>query len=98
MTLLSSVMRVGSVYMREMDVYVYGVDLVSVIFRTAFVHDTQATPQASWCGGTSVTTRGQGKVNSARYIAQVVNSVLPSLLQQMKCFFSRTTHVHIRLL
>ena len=26
-------------------------DLVSVIFRTAFPHDTQVPPQASWCGG-----------------------------------------------
>ena len=34
--LLSSVMRVGSVCMRLMDVLVYGVDLVRVIFRSAF--------------------------------------------------------------
>ena len=26
------------------------IDLVSVIFRSAFAHDTQAPPQASWCG------------------------------------------------
>ena len=39
-TLLSSVMRVGFVYMRMMDVYVYDVDLVSLIFRSAFVYDT----------------------------------------------------------
>ena len=49
--LLSSVMRVGSVCMRVMDVHVYGVDLVSVIFRSAFAHDTQAAPRASCCGG-----------------------------------------------
>ena len=49
-TLLSSVMRAGSVYMRVMDVDVYGVDLVSVSFRSAFAHDIQAPPQTSWCG------------------------------------------------
>ena len=38
--LLSSVMSVGSVCMRVMDVHVYDIDLVSVIFRSAFVHDT----------------------------------------------------------
>ena len=48
--LLSSVMRVGSVRMRLMDVHVYGVDLGRVIFRSAFAHDTKAPPQASWCG------------------------------------------------
>ena len=42
------VMRVDSVFMRVIDVYVYGVDLVSVIFRSVFTHDTQAPPQASW--------------------------------------------------
>ena len=46
-TMLSSVMRVGSVCMRVMDVHVYGVDLVNVIFRSAFAHDTLAPPQAS---------------------------------------------------
>ena len=49
--LLSTVMRVGSVCMRVMDIHVYGVDLVSVIFRSAFVQATQSTPQASWRGG-----------------------------------------------
>ena len=49
--LLSSVMRVGSVCMRVMDIHVYGEDLVSVIFRSSYAHDTQAPPQASWCGG-----------------------------------------------
>ena len=48
--LLLLVMRVGSICMRVMDVHVYGVDLVSVIFRSAYVHDTQAPPQVSWCG------------------------------------------------
>ena len=33
-------------------------DLVSVIIRSAFSHDTQAPPKFSWCGGPSVITRG----------------------------------------
>ena len=45
--LLSSVMRVGSVCMLVMVAHVYGVDLVRVKFRSAFVHDTQAPLQAS---------------------------------------------------
>ena len=48
--LLSSVMRVGSVCMRVMDVHVNVVDLVSVNFRSVFANDTQAPLQASWCG------------------------------------------------
>ena len=56
--LLSSMMRVGSICMRVMDVHVYGVDLVS-IFRSAFTHDTQAPPQAWWCEGQSVTNHSQ---------------------------------------
>ena len=32
--------------------------LVSVIFRSAFAHDTLAPSQDSWCGEPSVTTRG----------------------------------------
>ena len=41
----------------------------------------------------------QGKVKSAHYIAQVVNPVLLLFLRQEGVwFFSRTTHVHIRLL
>ena len=47
---LSSVMRVGSVCMRVMDIHVYGIELVGVIFQSAFAHNTQASPQASWCG------------------------------------------------
>ena len=64
--------------MQMMDVHVYGVYLVSVIFRSTFSHNIQATPQASWCGETiSYNSRShlvflQGKVNSASYIAQVV--------------------------
>ena len=49
--LLSSVMIVGSICMGMMDVHVYGVDLVSVIFRSAFSEDTQVPPQASWYEG-----------------------------------------------
>ena len=80
---LSSVMRVGSVCMWMMNVHVYGIDLVSVTFQSAFAHDTQASPQVSWCGGGVISYNSrshlvflQGKVNSVRYIAQVVNSVL----------------------
>ena len=40
--LLSSVMRVGSICMRVMDIQVYSIDMVSVIFPTAFAHYTQA--------------------------------------------------------
>ena len=36
--------------MRVMDVHLYGIDLVSVIFRNAFVHDTKPPTQASWSG------------------------------------------------
>ena len=46
-TLSSSGMRVGSVCMRVIDVHVYGIDLVSVIFQSAFAHNTQVPPQAS---------------------------------------------------
>ena len=37
--------------MRVMDLHVYGVELVNVIFRSAFAHDTLAPSQASRCGG-----------------------------------------------
>ena len=37
--------------MRVIDIHVYGVDLMSVIFRSAFAHDSQALHQASLCGG-----------------------------------------------
>ena len=85
--LLSSVMRVGSVCMRVMDVHVYGVDLESVIFLSALAHDTKASLQASWCGGPSVRNRGHiwclyRVKNSARHIAQVVNLVLLPFLRQ----------------
>ena len=50
-TLLSSVMRVGFVCMRVMNVHMYGIDLVRVIFRSAFANDAQPPPQASRLGG-----------------------------------------------
>ena len=41
----------------------------------------------------------QGEVNSALYIAQVVNPILCHIIDwEMLCFFSRTMHVHIQLL
>ena len=49
--LLSSMMGVCSVCMRVKDVHLYGVDLVIIIIRSAFAHETQAPPQALWCGG-----------------------------------------------
>ena len=39
------------VCVRVINVHVYGVGLVSVIFRSVFAHDTQAPLQVSWCGG-----------------------------------------------
>ena len=64
-----------------------GVDLVSVFFRSAFTHDTQAQPQASFWGGISYNSRSDllslhDKVISARYIAQIVNPVLLPLIRQ----------------
>ena len=99
--LLSSVMRVGSVYMRMMDVHVYGVDLVSVLFRSAFAHDIQVPPMASCCEGPSVTTRDHiwcfCRVNSVRYTVQVINLLLVSFLLQVgDVLFSKTVHIHIR--
>ena len=53
-----------------LPIRVYDIDLVSVIFRSTFVHDTQAQPQASWDGGhqlklTITFVFLQGKVNRA---------------------------------
>ena len=67
-------------------VFIGSLHLVSVIFQSAFAHDTQAPPQASWCGAI-ITARShlvflQDKVNSVRYIAQFVNPVLLSFLRQ----------------
>ena len=91
--------------MGVMDVLVYGVHLVSVFFRSAFAHYTQATPQASWCGGAiSYYSRShlvflQGKVNSARYIAQLVTPRYCHFFdREMLCTFSRTMLIQIRLL
>ena len=44
-------MRVRSVCMRVMDVHVYDVDLVSVIFRRALAHDTQEHLKLHGVGG-----------------------------------------------
>ena len=102
--LLSSVMRVGSVCMRVMHVHVYGVDLVIVIFQGIFAHDTQAHLRLHGVGAIHYNSRShlvflQGKVNSARYIAQVVNPVPLSFLRlEDNVIFSRTTHIHILLL
>ena len=49
-------MRVDSVCMQVLDVHMYGVNLVGIIFQSAFAHDTQVPPQASWCGQQGVTT------------------------------------------
>ena len=74
--------------MQVMDVHVYGVDLMSVIFQSAFAHDTQASPRALWYGGAinyipwSDLVFLQGKVNSAPYITQAVNPVLLPFLRQ----------------
>ena len=90
--------------MRVIDVHVYGVDQGSVILRSVFIHDTQAPPQASWCGAICYNSRShlvflQGKVNSARYIVQVVNpELLPFLRQKVMCLFRGITYVYTRLL
>ena len=81
--------------MRVMDVQMYGVDLVSVIFRSAFAHDTQAPPHASWCRGHQLQVAVtfvflQCKVNSVRHIAQVVNPVLlPYIRQEVDVIFQQ---------
>ena len=43
-TLLSSLKRVGSVFMRVMDMYMYSINLVSIIFQSAFSYDAQVPP------------------------------------------------------
>ena len=85
-----------------MNVHMYGIGLVSVNLQSAFAHDTQASPQASWCGwAISYNSRSylvflQGKINSALYIAQVVNAVLlPFLWQEGDVLFQQdNTHPH----
>ena len=59
--------------MRVMDVYMYGIDLVSVIVQSVLAHDTKAPLLASWYGAISYNLQSplvfvQGKENSARYI------------------------------
>ena len=86
--LLPSVMRVDSICIRMMDIHMYSIDLVRVIFRSAFSHDKQAPLQASWCRGCHqlqlvTLVFLQGKVNSAPYIAQVVNPLLLPFLRQV---------------
>ena len=97
--LLPSMIKLGSVCMRLMDV-----DLVSVTFRSAFAHDKRTHLRLHGVGAISYYSRShlvflQGKVNSARYIAQVLNPVLlPFLRQDSGVLFSKTTHVHIWLM
>ena len=83
--------------MRVMDLHVYGVDLVSIIFQSAFAHDTQASPQASLCGGHQLQLKVipgvlQSKVNSAHYIALVVNLVLLPFNINIENFYIRWTY------
>ena len=94
-------MRVGSVSTRVIDVHVYGIDLLSVIFRSAFAHDTEIPPLASWYGAISYDLRSdlvfqQSKVSSTHHVAQVNPVLLPFFDRKVMCFFSRTTHAHIR--
>ena len=84
-TQLSPVMRVGFVCMQVMDVKVYGEDLVSIIFQSAFVHDTQPHLRLRGVGAISYNLWShflflQGKINSAHYIAQVNHSKSPRSL------------------
>ena len=93
-------MKVGSVYMQVMDIPVYSIDLVSIIFWSAFTHYTGHTSGFMVWGAISYNSWSyfvflQGKVNCARYIAQVVNPVLSFLRQEGDVLFSRKTHVHI---
>ena len=75
-------------YGSDGTVHVYGVDLVRIIIQSAFVGDTQPPPlrlngvgainYSSWLHLVFL----QGKVNTTRYIAQVVNPVLLPFLRQ----------------
>ena len=87
--------------MRVIDIHVNGVDLVIVIFRSAFAHNTQTLPQASWneeaiCyNSLSHLVFLQGEVNSARYIAQVVNPVNCHFFDVISCAFQHyNAHPH----
>ena len=80
--LLSSVMRVGSFFKRVMDVYLYGVGLVSVIFRR-----TGSISGFIVWGAISLNSRShlvflQSKVNSARHIVQAIIPVILSFIRQ----------------
>ena len=56
--LLSSLVRVSSICIRVMYLHVYGIDLVSVIFRSAaFAQDIQASPQLHGFGAVSYNSR-----------------------------------------
>ena len=89
-----------------MEVHLYGIDLMRVIFRSVFVNDTQAPPplKLHGVGRISHNLRSylvflQGKVNSARYIARLLTPCYCNFFgRKVMCFSSRTTHVHIRLL
>ena len=80
-TLLFSVMRVGSVCMRVIDIHTYGIDLVGIIFGVHSPMTHGLTSGFMVWGAISYNLRShsvflQGKVNSTRYIAQVVKPVL----------------------
>ena len=77
-----------------MNVLVYGIDLVSIIFRSAFAHDTQ-TPTSGFMVWGSISYNLlshlaflQDKVNSACYNAQVVNPGFTISLTGRWCAFS----------
>ena len=59
-------------------IHVYGVDPVSVIFRSAFANDTQALPQASWYGVISFNSRSR----LVFVQCPVINPLLLPFLQQ----------------
>ena len=77
--------------MREIDLYVFCVDLMSVIFQSVFSHFTHAPPQASRCGAPSVTTCH----DRYRLLTPCHCHIFD---RKVLCFFSRKVHVHIRLL
>ena len=85
--LLSSVTRLGSECVWVMDIFLHGLDLVSINFRSAFTHDTQAHLRYHCVGAINYNSRShlvflQGKSNSARHIEQVVNPVLLSFIRK----------------
>ena len=102
--LLPSVMRIGSVYIWAMDIHMYGEDLVSVIFCSAFAHYTHALPQLHGVEATSYNLQShlvflQGKVTVPATLYKFGNPVLLSFFdRKVMCFFSRITHIHIWLL